>query len=415
MAINFGLLNTQAPAEIGNTIGNALLMRRKLDQQDQDRAAQQEQQSMQNALLRMNMQKQQADMNEETAYKNALGGVQNGDYTGSMPQLMQASPSRALSLQKQLTEQQKALMESRAKLTDLQSKKLEMYRSQLTDVQTPEQMAQWYVAQRNDPDMKGFAWPTTIEDTLSQLQQASANPRDFEQWKLKTALGMKAFMESQPKPTTFMQELQARGIQPGSPQWNAALEAKANKETTHAPAASITNYGQPVSAVDPQTGQPVLVQFDKSGQAKVAPFAPYNAGAAEKKASKEAGSKSAIQLIDEALPWIDKATGSNVGAARDAAGRLVGMSSQASQAAARLEALQGALMMAQPRMEGPQSNLDVALYERMAGRIGDRTVPAAEKRAAMDTIRALHQKYTGGAQPSPSRPAQGGVKFLGFE
>jgi hypothetical protein len=42
----------------------------------------------------------------------------------------------------------------------------------------------------------------------------------------------------------------------------------------------------------------------------------------------------------------------------------------------------------------------------MAGRIGDPTVPAAEKRAAMDTVRALHQKYADGAQQAPRSAAQ---------
>lgn len=195
--INFGILNTDLPAQIGAMPANALAARRQRIQQDEDRAFAREGAQMQNALARMQMTKTQADMDEETAYKRELGGIQDGNYSAAMPKLMQASPARALALQKQLTEQQKALIEGRAKMTDLQGKKLEMYRGQLTEVRTPEQMAQWYVAQRQDPDLQGFAWPTTIEDTLSQLQQASATPRDFEQWKLKTALGMKAFMEMQ--------------------------------------------------------------------------------------------------------------------------------------------------------------------------------------------------------------------------
>jgi hypothetical protein len=62
-------------------------------------------------------------------------------------------------------------------------------------------------------------------------------------------------------------------------------------------------------------------------------------------------------------------------------------------------------MMAQPRMEGPQSDKDVALYRQMSGQIGDPTVPGAIKQAALETIRGLHEKYAG-MQPGES-PAQG--------
>jgi hypothetical protein len=44
-------------------------------------------------------------------------------------------------------------------------------------------------------------------------------------------------------------------------------------------------------------------------------------------------------------------------------------------------------------MTGPQSDADVKLYKEMAGQIGDSTIPAAEKKAAMKTIRILNQKY----------------------
>lgn len=410
MALNFGLLDTSIPERLGAMPANALAMRRQRVMQDEDRAFQREGQQMQNALAQMQMRKAQGEMEQEQAYRNALSQAPAGDWNAVLPEIRKVAPDRAMALEKQLGEMQKGKAEMRAKMSDVAHKKLGMYREALVNVNSPQQFAQWLTAQHSDPDLQELmgALPS-LEDSLATIPQ---DPREFEQMKVKSAVGIGKFMEMN-KPSDFERTMDAAGLSPEQRQ--AAARQRLMKETTHAPASNITNYGQPVSAVDPQTGQPVLVQFDKSGQAKVAPFAPYNAGAAEKKASKEAGSKSAVQLIDEALPWIDKATGSNIGAARDAAGRVVGMSSSASQAAARLEALQGALMMAQPRMEGPQSNLDVQLYERMAGRIGDRTVPAAEKRAAMDTIRALHQKYTSGQAAKTPASSQGGVKFLGFE
>lgn len=121
----------------------------------------------------------------------------------------------------------------------------------------------------------------------------------------------------------------------------------------------------------------------------------------------------AINIIDQAEKLIDKSTGSYIGAGVDLAARAIGQSTAGADAAAQLKALEGALMMAQPRMEGPQSNLDVNLYRQMAGQIGDSTVPHDMKKAALGTIRKLHEKYavpTGG-----SSGATGGFKVLGRE
>jgi hypothetical protein len=86
-------------------------------------------------------------------------------------------------------------------------------------------------------------------------------------------------------------------------------------------------------------------------------------------------------------------TASGVGAAVDAAGRLVGQSTPGAQRAGQLESLSGWLVANVPRMEGPQSNFDVQNYMTMAGKIGDRTVPVKERLAALDQVRKLQQKY----------------------
>ena len=65
-------------------------------------------------------------------------------------------------------------------------------------------------------------------------------------------------------------------------------------------------------------------------------------------------------------------------------------------------------MMSQPRMEGPQSDKDVALYRQMAGQIGDSTIPIETRRAALNGIRQLHEKYTGGTFVAPESTMSGG-------
>lgn len=111
-------------------------------------------------------------------------------------------------------------------------------------------------------------------------------------------------------------------------------------------------------------------------------------------------------ILDVAEPLIDLSTGSKIGAGADKVAAMFGKSLDGAQAAAQLQILQAGLMFAQPRMEGPQGVLDVQLYEKAAGQIGDPTVPAATKKAAIKTIRALQSKYKeaadrlDGAKPS---------------
>lgn len=114
---------------------------------------------------------------------------------------------------------------------------------------------------------------------------------------------------------------------------------------------------------------------------------------------REQQARNALDIIAEAEKLIDKGTGSYLGAAVDLGARAFGAAPPGAVAAGQLKALEGALMMAQPRMEGPQSNQDVKLYQQMAAQIGDSTVPPPIKKAALSTIKALHRKYAGQDAP----------------
>ena len=115
-----------------------------------------------------------------------------------------------------------------------------------------------------------------------------------------------------------------------------------------------------------------------------------------------------IPLLSAADDLLSKSTGSYLGTARDMAASTVGISTKGAQAASQLKALEGAIMMAQPRMEGPQSDKDVALYRQMAGQIGDSTIPVETRRAALNGIRSLHEKYTGGKFVAPESTIDSG-------
>lgn len=112
-----------------------------------------------------------------------------------------------------------------------------------------------------------------------------------------------------------------------------------------------------------------------------------------------------LDMLNIAEPLIDKSTSSYAGAGIDQAARAVGVSTQGAQAAAELKALEGALISKMPKMSGPQSDKDVMLYRQMAGQIGDSTIPAETKKAAVRTIRALNERYAGQAPASPTAPA----------
>ncbi|MGL4891221.1 MAG: hypothetical protein ACRC52_10595, partial [Aeromonas veronii] len=82
-------------------------------------------------------------------------------------------------------------------------------------------------------------------------------------------------------------------------------------------------------------------------------------------------------------------TGSYAGAAMDGALKVVGVSRKAADTAAQLETIAGWMTSNVPRMEGPQSDKDVAVYQQMAAKVGDRTTPVDSRIAALQTLRTL--------------------------
>lgn len=103
-----------------------------------------------------------------------------------------------------------------------------------------------------------------------------------------------------------------------------------------------------------------------------------------------AGVNSILDMAEELIPL---STQSGIGTAADIAAGVVGVSTKGAEVADSLRSLEGALIMKMPRMEGPQSNYDVELYRQMAARIGDSTVPAPRRIAALKTLRELTNKY----------------------
>lgn len=123
----------------------------------------------------------------------------------------------------------------------------------------------------------------------------------------------------------------------------------------------------------------------------------------------------ALQTIAQAEKLLDKSTGSYFGSAIDQGARVFGASTEGANAAAQLKALEGDLVSKMPKMSGPQSDKDVLLYKQMAGQIGDPTLPAATKKAALQAIKTLQSRYAGQsdqAQAAPRSPAPTPMKGI---
>ena len=127
--------------------------------------------------------------------------------------------------------------------------------------------------------------------------------------------------------------------------------------------------------------------------------------------------------IDEAIRLLNSGpTGSGLGEMRDKALGWVGLSTDGGKAAARLTTLGAWLTANVPRMEGPQSDKDVARYQAMAGDIGDSSKPIETRLAAAMGVKSLQEKYAslngyGGQQdkaptamPLPANPKASDLK-----
>lgn len=155
---------------------------------------------------------------------------------------------------------------------------------------------------------------------------------------------------------------------------------------------------------------------DRADEKKQAALDKTQAAIDAKAAAKQADAREALNLLTTARELVPKATSSVIGTGRDKLLGVFGQSTDAADAAARLKAIGGLLTSKMPRMEGPQSNLDVQLYQEMAARVGDSNVPVSQRLAAIDTIEKIQKRYAG-MKATASAPTigteQGGYRFKG--
>ncbi|MBJ8424576.1 hypothetical protein [Acinetobacter bereziniae] len=104
-----------------------------------------------------------------------------------------------------------------------------------------------------------------------------------------------------------------------------------------------------------------------------------------------------IERVDAVLPMIEdlipKSTNSYVGRGLDYLVRGFGGANNGDIVTDQLKTLSGQLVALMPKMSGPQSDKDVAMYKEMAGNLSDPTKNKESRLAALNTIRQLNEKY----------------------
>ncbi len=115
--------------------------------------------------------------------------------------------------------------------------------------------------------------------------------------------------------------------------------------------------------------------------------------ASGEKAKKAAGADNTLMLLDEAEKLLPSATNGLGDRAVRGFANTFGVSTESSQADRQLAVLSAALTASVPKMSGPQSDKDVAMYKQAAGDVANPDVPYKDRLAAVKTIRTLQEKY----------------------
>jgi len=195
-------------------------------------------------------------------------------------------------------------------------------------------------------------------------------------------------------------------------------------------AAPIVNLGGSQAVLSPQgtgavtTQLPVTLKPEdqpENAAAKAGATAEASAKGAAVGAAEGATEKKIIQapqvenLLSQAEKLLPAATSGGASNASKKAQEFFGYTAGGSEADTRLDVIGAALTAGVPRMEGPQSNYDVKLYEKAAGDLANPNKPIKVRQAAIKTMRELNNKYlnqnSGAEIPAASDSSQPKVRY----
>jgi hypothetical protein len=103
--------------------------------------------------------------------------------------------------------------------------------------------------------------------------------------------------------------------------------------------------------------------------------------------------KDVFGVTKQIATLLPQAHGSGIGNIIGGAANFVGIETEKNKADAQLKVLGSKILMNTPRFQGPQSDKDVATYKEAAGQIGDSSIPAGVRMAALQTIVDLNKQY----------------------
>jgi hypothetical protein len=245
-------------------------------------------------------------------------------------------------------------------------------------------------------------------------------------------------------PTPTAKLLRESGIDPNSPQARQYLSQALEKDVSQVLAPGSTLRGAGGSMLNiPKVSENIQLEFSPGGVAQAFPVAnaaqitAQNTGMEERaRAAAQAGfrlqetatgpnqtpqlrtveqvaeasrtgqpllakpdvktesAKDILTLTNEANKYLDTASSGRLQNIMTGILEVPGISTQASKSDAQLKAIAGQLVSKMPRMEGPQSDRDVEMYRQAAGDIANANVPAPTRKAAIETIRKLNEKYS---------------------
>lgn len=353
--------------------------------------------------------------NQENALvRAALGGLGANATDDDRVQAMrrtgtQAGFTAADALDKSLIDRKKGMAE--VNKNEAETKKLQlaqmsalhgMQAQKLATVQSPEDALAW--AQESH-QLGMFPAPGQYDQGIAKIQAAAQSPEAFSQWKQAAMRGGMTVAEQ------FKQQLDELAQREKVRQFDAT-ESRIRTENAADRGVTVRGQNMTDSRARDQLAQgrvPPGYRAKADGTMEAIPGGPA-AGKVTDQQAKVADAQTVVDLLDLAEPLLDQSSQGLIAMGRDAVQAATGRSTPGAQAAAELRALEGALISKMPKMSGPQSDKDVLLYRQMAGQIGDPTIPAGTKRAAMKTIRNINQRYlssAGAVQPAKPNLPQG--------
>ncbi|HEM6635642.1 TPA: hypothetical protein U2H88_003528 [Acinetobacter nosocomialis] len=138
-------------------------------------------------------------------------------------------------------------------------------------------------------------------------------------------------------------------------------------------------------------GKGVRISDERGSPIQVQPKGPNSTVASQNEEKQRISRVNAV--LDEIQGILPQATASYAGRGIDLLARGVGLATPGDVATGKLGTLGGQLVALMPKMSGPQSDKDVAMYKQMAGQLDDPTIPLQVRQAALETIRSLNNKY----------------------